>query len=231
VRAALSGTINDGFIQRFQMMVWPDNRRDWVWVDRAPDLMAKYRYEDAFKAIHAIEGREEGPLVLRFTTEAQNLFREWMTEIQTEARSALLSPALESHILKTPKTVVSLALLFELIEGGRVAVGESATRRALGWAEYLLSHARRVYAAGEAMVENGARLILERRNRLPGQFTLRDIQRKCWAGLGDRDVVQACLDLLVTTYHCREFAGVSGPEGGRSSQSYRWNPRLLSEGR
>ena len=72
---------------------------------------------------------------------AQGMFREFMQELQTEARGGDLSSSLESHLLKLPKTVAGLALLFELIEGGTVAVGESAPGRALGWAEYLRSHA------------------------------------------------------------------------------------------
>src|SRR5215212_3404940 len=77
---------------------------------------------------------DSGPAVLRFTNEAQRLFRAWMEDIQREARSGSLSSSLESHLLKLPKTVAGLALLFELVEGGRVAVGESATMRALAWA-------------------------------------------------------------------------------------------------
>jgi hypothetical protein len=230
VRAALSGANNDGLIQRLQMVVWPDNFGTWTWVDRAPDLIARLRYEEKFKALDAIELGKGAPTVLRFAEEAQGMYREWMTEIQTEARGGTLSSTLESHILKMPKTVASLALIFELIEGGRVAVGEVATRRALGWAEYLRSHAGRVYAAGEIMAENGARLIVERREQLPAQFTLRDIHRKAWAALGDRDVVQAAIDILVATHHCRETAGAPGPQGGRPSQTYCWNPRLLTEG-
>ena len=57
-----------------------------------------------------------------------------------------------------------LALIFELLEGGRAAVGEVATGRALGWADYLRSHANRLYAAGDTMVETGAKLIVERRH-------------------------------------------------------------------
>jgi hypothetical protein len=37
------------------------------------------------------------------------MFKQWMTEIQTEARSGKLSSVLESHILKMPKTVAALA--------------------------------------------------------------------------------------------------------------------------
>jgi hypothetical protein len=68
--------------------------------------------------------------VLRFVRSAQGMFQEWMTDVQTEARNAGLASALESHLLKMPKTVAGLALLFELVDGGRDAVGESATRRA-----------------------------------------------------------------------------------------------------
>jgi hypothetical protein len=121
------------------------------------------------------------------------------------------------------------ALLFELIDGGREAVGELATSRALGWAEYLRSHANRIYAAGETMAEEGARLILTRRQQLPSPFTGRDIQRKGWAGLGERDVVAATLDVLVEHHCCRPAKVETGPTGGRPSLEYLWNPRLASE--
>ena len=91
VRAALSGANNDGLIQRLQMVVWPDNFGTWTWVDRAPDLIARLRYEEKFKALHAIELGKGAPTVLRFAEEAQGMYREWMTEIQTEARGGTLS--------------------------------------------------------------------------------------------------------------------------------------------
>ena len=149
-----------------------------------------------------------------------------MTETQAEARGGSLPSTLESHILKMPKTVASLALLFELIDGGRSEVGEDATRRALGWADYLRSHANRVYASGETMAEDGARMILERRHQLPPQFTPRDIHRKGWASLGDREAVASAIELLAGTNHCREVQAIIQPSGGRPSISYIWNPSL-----
>jgi Protein of unknown function (DUF3987) len=99
-----------------------------------------------------------------------------MTEVQTEARSGKLCSILESHLLKMPKTVAALALIFELADGGRGAIGSVATARALDWADYLRSHAARLYSAGSVMAENGARL--KRRAQLPECFTARDVQRK-----------------------------------------------------
>jgi hypothetical protein len=224
VRAALSGINNDGLVQRLQMAAWPDDIGSWEWVDRTPDLRARLAYEQAFKDLHGLD--IGGSAILRFTPEAQATYREWVTETQLEARSGRLSSILESHLLKMPKTVASLALIFELLDGGRVAIGEQATHRALGWARYLRSHANRLYAAGEVMAENGAKLILERRNQLPEQFTARDIQRKDWAGLTDRNVVETSVDVLVSTHHCREQLGPAGPQGGRPSRSFQWNPHL-----
>ncbi|MGA8157967.1 MAG: DUF3987 domain-containing protein [Rhodoplanes sp.] len=158
--------------------------------------------------------------------EAQNLYREWMQLIQVEARSGAVTSTLESHILKMPKTVASLALIFELIDGGLQFVGEEATRLALGWADYLRSHANRLYAAGQTMTEEGARLIVERRGQLPDPFTIRDIQRKGWATLADHEAVLAAVDVLIATSHCREVRSTASPAGGRPSVRYVWNPTL-----
>jgi hypothetical protein len=153
-----------------------------------------------------------------------------VTEIQIEARSGSLPSTLESHILKMPKTVASLALLFELADGGRFEVNQAAMLRALGWADYLRSHANRLYSAGETVAADGARLIVKRRHQLPQSFTLRDIQRKGWASLGDRDAVLSAIEMLVATHHCREVPPLAHQAGGRPSVSYVWNPNLKLEG-
>lgn len=129
-----------------------------------------------------------------------------------------------------PKTVATLALLFELIDGGRAEVNEVATARALDWADYLRTHANRLYSSGEMiMVEDGAKLIIGRRHNLPGQFTVRDIHQKSWAGFGDIATVKAAIQMLTCTNHCREVV-VESPvnaSGGRPpSTKYCWNPRL-----
>lgn len=231
VRGAMSGASNDGLIQRLQMVVWPDDIGSWRWVDRAPNTLARLAYEKVFRDLYDLPmGDTDRPTVMRFSPESQELFQQWMTEIQTEARSGSLPSTLESHILKMPKTVASLALLFELIDGGRFDVNETAMRRALGWADYLRSHANRLYSSGETMAEDGARLIIERRHQLAESFTARDVHKKGWAGLGDRETVTASIEMLVATNHCREARGKPVPAGGRPTTSYCWNPALQAGG-
>lgn len=233
VRGAVSGASNDGLIQRLQMAVWPDDIGSWRWVDRKPATFARQIYEDTFRRLHDLKGETNAePRILCFTPEAQDLFREWMTEIQGQARSGQMATTMESHVLKMPKTVASLALIFELIDNHdrATAVGIEATARALEWADYLRSHATRLYAAGQTMTEDGARLIVERRAQLPDPFTARDIQRRAWSGLGERDAVASALDVLVTTHHCREVPQPTGQAGGRPTTAYVWNPALAMEG-
>ncbi|MGH8772211.1 MAG: hypothetical protein ACREV2_13710, partial [Burkholderiales bacterium] len=70
--------------------------------------------------------------------------------------------------------------------------------QALGWAEYLETHARRAYASVTTPEVIAATAILEksRRGELPRTFAARDIYRKGWAHLSDREHVQDALLLL-----------------------------------
>lgn len=226
VRGAVSGSSNDGLLQRLQMTVWPDPSARWQWVDRSPDAAARIEVDRICRDMRDMPAQGEGePRIMRFDPVAQDAFRDWMEGIQGEARSRSLPSAIESHILKMPKTVASLALIFDLIEGdGDDLIGDTAILRALGWADYLRTHANRLYAAGQAMAEDGARLIVDRREMLPEAFTVRDIQRKQWTGLTDRDAIVTSIETLLGTHHCREVAGSNST--GRPSTLYVWNPHL-----
>jgi len=229
VRGAMSGSSDDGLIQRLQLAVWPDAVGGWKWIDRRPNEAARERYVGSFNAIHEFTARLTAPAVFSFSDDAQQLFRKWMTDLQTSARSGGHPSALESHMLKMPKTIASLALLFELVDGGRGTVGVAAAARAFGWADYLQTHAVRLYMSGSILAENGARIIFARRDRLPTQFTGRDVHIKGWAGLADRDAVSAAIDTLVTAGYCREVAAAPCVSGGRPTASYVWNPHIRDE--
>ena len=149
VRGAMSGSSDDGLIQRLQLATWPDAVGEWKWVDRRPNEAARQRYFAVFNDMHEFTTRLADHAVFSFSDEAQKLFREWITELQTSARSGKHPPALESHMLKMPKTIASLALIFELVGGGRGTVGVAAAARAFGWADYLLTHAIRLYTSGK----------------------------------------------------------------------------------
>lgn len=229
VRGVAKGAGDDGLIQRFQLAVWPDQPKKWEWVDRAPSAEAKDRYRQAFYTLHALsfETKDGEPPAWRFTEQAQTVFIAWMEELHAEARSGDLPPALESHLLKAPKTVCALALLFALVDGEQDEVGHASTCRALAWADFLRSHTERLYSAVTGSQVAGARLIHQRRAKLPQPFTVRDVRRKQWSGLASIEEVREAIEVLEDYRHVQCLRVPAG--GGRTKTLFYWHSSLAPE--
>ncbi|MEO9748184.1 MULTISPECIES: YfjI family protein [Marinobacter] len=220
VRGATKGATDDGLIQRFQLAVWPDPVKAWKWHDRPVNAEAKERYANVFRRLHAWKARSEkgAPEVWHFSPEGQSLFISWMEEIQGEARSSRLASVMESHLLKMPKTVSGLALLFAIINGERDFVSAEATAMALDWADYLRTHANRLYSASVGAEIQAAHIILRKRSEINSPFTARDVYRKCWSGV-DSSITPEALEILVD--HRYLFA-TDVSTGGRAKIIYNW---------
>lgn len=219
VRSAVTGDMDDGLVQRLQLAVWPDDDRAWVLVDRWPNQAARERMEAVFELLDQMP--DEPRRSLHFAPDAQELFNAWYTEHMLEIRSGEAHPALQAHFMKMPQTIAGLALLFQLIEADAETVGVEATARALDWADYLKSHAGRLYGAAINAPLMGAKLILERKNKLPEPFTPREVCLKGWAGLDSMGSVNEALAVLAEH---RVVIGyeVNGQSGGRPSKRYVW---------
>jgi Protein of unknown function (DUF3987) len=153
VRRAVIGTAgDDGLIQRFGLLVWPDQSPTWEHVDRYPLSDAREQAWRIFDGFNSLDPRAVGahPIseyggipVLRLDAEAQDLFLEWRKAHERRLRSpdSEMTPALESHFAKYRKLVPSLALINHLADVGHGPVGGEAMARALGLATYLETHA------------------------------------------------------------------------------------------
>lgn len=225
VRDATRGIVDDGLIQRFQLAIWPDDIGSWKWIDRVPNQEAKVRYDRVFESLHNLDFMtvDGEPRQFRFTSEAQELFIQWMKKIQDIARNPEIHPVLESHILKMPQTIAGLALLFEIIDGGRDVVGVTATVRALSWSDYLLSHAKRLYSIATNFSLDSAKLILDRKKKLPNPFSVRDIQRKGWSGLDSVELINESLAWLMDYGYLSRETISSVDTNGRPKVAYHWN--------
>ncbi len=148
--------------------------------------------------------------------------------LSVRLRSGSLPAPFEAHLGKYRKLVPALAVLIHTAEefGGDVPL--SALNRALSWADYLESHAARVFASG-AVAESTAVHELLRKLRdgtagLPSEFKARDIRRKCWAGLSHQEDVESACDLLVEYRWLIATVQPSGTHGGRTTTFYHLNP-------
>jgi putative DNA primase/helicase len=236
--AVKGGAGDDGLIQRFGLLVWPDTGGDWQNVDRWPDSTAKkeahrvYDYLDKLDpaTVGALQdtdhdGEPEGIPYLRFDDDALGLFLEWRTDLEARLRGGDLHPALESHLAKYRKLVPSLALTLHLACNGTGPVSERATLQALAWAEYLETHARRAYGSVSMPEVATAKAILSRirKGDLKREFSSREVWRPGWAMLTDSEQVADALRLLVDFDWLTTTTRTD--TGGRPATIYTVNPR------
>jgi DNA primase len=233
VDALEDGPSNDGLIQRFQLLVWPDTAPDWNYVDRAPNKASEDQAARVFRKL--VELGAENPARFRFASDAQELFVEWLAELEGKIRGGELHPALISHLSKYRKLMPALALLFELADaaacgGSGDAVTLEHARLAAAWCEYLESHARRVYSCVVTPQLRAAReladKIKERKVGAHGVFSCRDVYLKGWSGLDTPEAVKQAAEVLQDAGWVREVYGESGPFGGRPANRYEVNPRV-----
>ena len=236
LRSASSGGRGaDGLVQRFQLAVWPDVAGEWKNVDRWRDSEARDQAFGTFERLAHLDADTVGgerdrfdadaPPFLRFDAAAQERFTDWRAELERQVRSGEEHPALESHIAKYRSLVPSLALLLHLADRRTGAVAEPALVRALAWAKYLESHARRLYGSITQTDTVPAKALAKRirSGDVRDGFTLRDVYKNHWAQLANNEEAKAAVDLLEALDWLR-------PEqedtGGRPKVLYRLNPRL-----
>lgn len=227
VSAALRGGAgNDGLLQRFQLLVWPDVSSKWRNVDRWPDTDAK---NAVWRIIERIDGlnvhHEEGETPsTRFSAEAQEAFDSWRADLEHRLRNEQMAEVMEAHMGKYRSLVPSLALIFHMVDEqmAMAPIKLDHLRRAIAWAKYLETHARRVYSQALEPGMAAALALVDRLVALPEEFTARDIYRHGWAGL-DREGTEKALAVLL------DYGQIVALEGegksGRPSQLYRVNPK------
>ena len=235
VRAAVSGgTGDDGLLQRFGLIVWPDACAEFRNVDRYPDAQAKSRARAVFDRLAALQPEsEDTPRLWRFDAAGQEVFTEWRIKHEQMLRGGDLHPALESHLAKYRKLIPALALIFALIDTpGARAVGERELLRAMAWGDYLRAHAERLYAAAAQPETGAARALLAKiqAGRLPAAFTPREVAVKGWATLNTPQAVRVAADALADFDWLRREVTHPSVTGGRPSERYVTNPAALQGG-
>jgi putative DNA primase/helicase len=224
--AMRDGPSNDGLVQRFQLMVWPDTSPAWRYVDRQPDTNALECVGQVYRRMAALEAAD--PLRLQFDDEAQTLFEQWLTDLEKRIRGEEVAPVMQAHLSKYRSLMPSLALLFALADGHTDCVPISQAKLACDWCDYLETHANRVYSA-QARPEQHAAIALSKRlakgwKREDGCFTVRDVYRSGWTALDSTDAARGALLVLEEYGWVRRETDTQTP--GRPSETYRVNPRI-----
>jgi putative DNA primase/helicase len=230
----------DGLIQRFQIGVYPDPV-PFRLADRHRNTEAKNRAFEIFKKLDELDPKSvdvdaqtddySSIPYLRFSPEAQQLWNDWWTDLETNKLQAGEMPIIESHLAKYRSLMPSLALLFHLVN---VVDGKSsgpvdvrASGMAAAWCDYLESHARRIYQmAFDGDTEPARRLAERIKESLQDGFKPHEVVRKGWRGLDTADEVSRALGFLEERGWVTVVRVSAGSEGGRPSEQVYVNPKV-----
>jgi putative DNA primase/helicase len=188
---------NDGFLQRFQVLVYPDTYPEWT----APELQAptnKYALERVMKVVTCLNNLEQNgtdsslePRLLKFSSEAQAEFNQWHDTLERRIRPGgdlATDSAYKSWYAKTKSLCVSLAAIFHLCDladqdrawnDDLEPISLDALLMALDWCDYLEQHAKKIYALelnpDQAAAHTVVKLIEDKKIR--DGSTLRDVKQ------------------------------------------------------
>jgi len=161
LQKSLSKLDNDGLLQRFQLLVYPD-KPDWELVDEFPDTFARDRVIHICETLDAAnfrhygaqdpESNSKGRIIIpyfQFDAQAQEFFHDWLCQLQGKL-NGLDHPIISQHLSKYRSLMPSLALIFHAIaiadsKQAIPYVSLAAAEQAAAWCTYLESHARRIY--------------------------------------------------------------------------------------
>jgi 5S rRNA maturation endonuclease (ribonuclease M5) len=233
---------NDGLIQRLQLAVWPDEPEVWQLIDTKPIKVEKQRAFNILKVLAEMDFRQYGAIqseyderpYFRFDDAGQEVFNQWLTELQTIKIKREENPLMVEHFGKFRSLMPSLALIFHCIDiadgKARGNVSAQAARLAVNWCDYLESHARRIYAMAESPEHEAAvRLASKiRAKALPCPFTSKIVYDKGWHGLKDKLEVEAACNILIDeNWLIMTRKPASGNRGRPPLPEYQINPDLL----
>ena len=226
---------NDGRVQRFQVMVYP-NAVPWAWCDRYPVKGAREAVRDIFDRLAVFDPVQDGATPaddfvklphFQFDDEAQEVFIEWCAQLNLVHIANEQDPLMKQHFGKYEKLFCSLALVLHLAEGNIGAVKVDSALRAAAWCDYLAGHARRIYGMVEGAKVATAKTMLRRikEGKLKPGFTVRDVLRKHWAGVTTALQAESALMILEDHFYVKSYEVQDVAH--RPTVRYEINPALI----
>lgn len=250
LESTVQGTGNDGLLQRFQLLVYPD-APTWKYEDRYPNKDARSAVYELFEAIDSLNPSELVKMgaepadqyndrpYFRFSESAQALFIDWFTQLNAEKIANEEHAIIQEHLSKYGKLMPALALIFHIIDGvnfGNVgAVSKASAEMAIQWCEYLEKHARRIYGLVLNSSELKASALALKLQQLPiahewlssEGVTASQILRKNWKHLATIESVYEALDVLAEKHWVQLEEVEPTVKGGRPKKRFLINKKIF----
>ncbi|UKA09710.1 DUF3987 domain-containing protein [Photobacterium damselae] len=188
----LSGRADDGLFERFQLAVWPDDKRA-----QYTDFSVS---EDSQNIVNKLFARvaklgEKEPCCFNFSEEAQKQWDKWSESFHPSIEK--LATEEQAIEIKYPAMVAKIALVLQIaINGERGAdtpltgdllVDVEALNMAFKWLRYLRSHSKKILSLTQGEGDVSVSSLLANLSKFGGSFTKQQLNQKCWKGLTNRN--------------------------------------------
>jgi hypothetical protein len=227
------GINDDGLLQRVQLIAYPRPTRIKT-IDKAPNNEPEKRIKDIIKKIYDYEQKYPGLITIHLTKDARELFEEYWEKLQdtiyTEAEGSLL----KSFLSKYPRLILSLSLIFHVLEDNQFLdthspISRESMRKAVAMTKYYKSHLLRLL--DETVNEDKQVLCVFAQklidDEIKSHMTLRDIYRKGWKGITKESIAQ--IAEYFTEINWIKVIECRSSKGGRSTKKILINPKLKED--
>ena len=234
LRQAMSdGAGADGFMQRFQMVTYPDFNQPFETPQGFMPEELENKIQQLFIDIDQMTLSESRKLT--FDSEAQEYFDALERTNENECRSGGHPSYWESHLGKQPKLLAALCIILHVLKeqckGNRQnEISLETLQEAEKIRQYYLAHALRCYeSVGSAEMEDARKILdLVKRKKLPSKFKQADIYQNNLGGIKDSSRVSAALRLLQELRYVAVERS-SGFGTGRPSETWIVHPKVLEK--
>lgn len=226
---------NDGFYNRIG--IWANMPNDFKFDAAIVDVEEDKKYFDLYEKINdfcyfkkALAPTKASKRKFVFLDEeTEELFKKFKTEID-DFISSCESEFLISQLMKIEKTVLSAALVIEVIERFQklesrkisdcsFTITEKSFKAGYYIAKYYTKSFKSVWGITDSKYTY-ANVIIDHWQKLGTVFTARDIYQNNWAIIGrDTEKTKIALDLLVEEGYIEQLKN-SNPNGGRTTIRY-----------
>lgn len=221
----------DGFLQRFQVLVYPDVPQITEIVDRAPDKDALERAHSLIKELADVDAlnlslakNSDGQAYLHLDSESQEILNGWLLENAKRSNEPSEPDIMKAYLNKLPKVLASFCLIIHMLDDRGPVIRASSIRKSLSWVKYLESHTRRIYTPSLSKKFQGAKELIRMifiKNKFGDEFSPREVTRGGGNLFKPTSRAIEALEVLVDRAYLFDIT----PETGKGrSRRYRVNP-------
>ena len=246
VLVGISNKSNDGFMDRFGLIAYPDGHIKFDYIDDMPNVNYHNEIKKMFTALESSSWEtlparskvipiycteDDLKKCVEFDLEAQAGFTEWMTKI---TNSASTGTCVDGFISKKPGLLAKVALVLHLVKvvsdehkGGCDKISITTLNDSIKIIdEYFEPMWKKAMSIGLTNSNKSQRMLKFLKDHPTKMFTVRDVKQKGLSGLTNDGEVIDLIDSLLQLNWVRVVESSKSKTGGRPTVKYEINPKI-----